>query len=101
MVRRLNIDGDGQGDLAGHGGEMRAVLVYQFQALLDQSGVDTSGAAGNAGLTAAAGPPPAWSGFRRLSVTAIDRESDSLFSLRLADPAGAPLPAALPCPASS
>lgn len=31
MVRRLNIDGDGQGDLAGHGGEMRAVLVYQLQ----------------------------------------------------------------------
>jgi ferredoxin-NADP reductase/MOSC domain-containing protein YiiM len=29
MVRRLNIDGDGQGDLAGHGGEMRAVFVYQ------------------------------------------------------------------------
>jgi ferredoxin-NADP reductase/MOSC domain-containing protein YiiM len=28
-VRRLNIDGDGQGDLGGHGGEMRAVLVYQ------------------------------------------------------------------------
>jgi MOSC domain-containing protein YiiM len=31
MVRRLNIDGDGQGDLAGHGGEQRAVLVYQVQ----------------------------------------------------------------------
>jgi ferredoxin-NADP reductase/MOSC domain-containing protein YiiM len=30
MVRRLNIDGDGQGDLAGHGGEYRAVLVYQM-----------------------------------------------------------------------
>ncbi|HEY8333241.1 MAG TPA: MOSC domain-containing protein, partial [Tardiphaga sp.] len=30
MVRRLNIDGDGQGDLAGHGGEHRAVLVYQM-----------------------------------------------------------------------
>ena len=29
-VRRLNIDGDGQGDLAGHGGEMRAVLLYQL-----------------------------------------------------------------------
>jgi ferredoxin-NADP reductase/MOSC domain-containing protein YiiM len=29
MARRLNIDGDGQGDLAGHGGERRAVLVYQ------------------------------------------------------------------------
>ena len=30
MVRRLNIDGDGQGDLAGHGGEQRAVFVYQL-----------------------------------------------------------------------
>jgi ferredoxin-NADP reductase/MOSC domain-containing protein YiiM len=30
MVRRLNIEGDGQGDLAGHGGERRAVFVYQI-----------------------------------------------------------------------
>jgi ferredoxin-NADP reductase/MOSC domain-containing protein YiiM len=30
-VRRLNLDGDGQGDLAGHGGEQRAVLVYQIE----------------------------------------------------------------------
>jgi ferredoxin-NADP reductase/MOSC domain-containing protein YiiM len=30
MVRRLNVDGDGQGDLSGHGGEHRAVLVYQM-----------------------------------------------------------------------
>src|SRR5437660_3285245 len=30
MVRRLNIDGDGQGDLAGHGGEHRAVFIYQI-----------------------------------------------------------------------
>jgi len=30
MARRLNIDGDGQGDLNGHGGEQRAVLVYQI-----------------------------------------------------------------------
>jgi ferredoxin-NADP reductase/MOSC domain-containing protein YiiM len=30
MVRRLNIDGDGQGDLNGHGGERRAVFVYQL-----------------------------------------------------------------------
>ena len=29
-VRRLNVDGDGQGDLQGHGGENRAVLVYQL-----------------------------------------------------------------------
>jgi len=31
MARRLNLDGDGQGDLAGHGGEHRAVMVYQVQ----------------------------------------------------------------------
>ncbi|MEV7043983.1 MOSC and FAD-binding oxidoreductase domain-containing protein [Amycolatopsis sp. NPDC051061] len=31
LVRRLNVDGDGQGDLGGHGGENRAVLVYQRQ----------------------------------------------------------------------
>jgi ferredoxin-NADP reductase/MOSC domain-containing protein YiiM/ferredoxin len=30
VVRRLNIEGDGQGDLEGHGGEYRAVLVYQL-----------------------------------------------------------------------
>jgi ferredoxin-NADP reductase/MOSC domain-containing protein YiiM len=29
-VRKLNIDGDGQGDLAGHGGVNRAVMVYQM-----------------------------------------------------------------------
>jgi ferredoxin-NADP reductase/MOSC domain-containing protein YiiM len=31
MARRLNIDGDGQADLGGHGGEQRAVLVYQIE----------------------------------------------------------------------
>ncbi len=31
-VRRLNVEGDGQGDLAGHGGEHRAVMVYQMDA---------------------------------------------------------------------
>ncbi len=31
MVRRLNIDGDKQADLAGHGGEQRAVFVYQME----------------------------------------------------------------------
>jgi len=30
MVRKLNIVGDAQGDLAGHGGEHRAVFVYQM-----------------------------------------------------------------------
>jgi len=31
MTRRLNVDGDGQGDLSGHGGEHRAVFVYQIE----------------------------------------------------------------------
>ena len=30
-VGRLNLDGDGQGDLAGHGGEQRAVFAYQIE----------------------------------------------------------------------
>jgi len=30
-VNRLNLEGDGQGDLAGHGGEHRAVFVYQIE----------------------------------------------------------------------
>ncbi len=33
-VGRLNLEGDGQGDLAGHGGEQRAVFVYQFESYL-------------------------------------------------------------------
>jgi ferredoxin-NADP reductase/MOSC domain-containing protein YiiM/ferredoxin len=51
--------------------------------------------AGNAGLTTAS-PPPAWAGFRRLTVTGIERESDSVISIRLEDPDGAPLPPARP-----
>ncbi len=31
MVRRINIDGDDQGDRLAHGGEQRAVLVYQLE----------------------------------------------------------------------
>ena len=31
LVRRLNVEGDGQGDLAGHGGLNRAVFVYQIE----------------------------------------------------------------------
>src|SRR6266849_106226 len=155
MARRLNIDGDGQGDLAGHGGEHRAVFVYQigsyrywqdqlgrddfefgqfgenfavqagdeivklatgpaamtvaeidallylpghprqqvlralripalsggwktsFQEILDQP-AERDGA-GNAGLTAAS-PPPAWPGFRPLTVTAIGQDSDTVRS---------------------
>jgi ferredoxin-NADP reductase/MOSC domain-containing protein YiiM/ferredoxin len=31
LARRLNLDGDGQGDLGGHGGEQRAIMVYQLK----------------------------------------------------------------------
>ena len=50
---------------------------------------------GNAGLTATS-PPPAWPGFRPLTVGGIERESDSVVSIRLEDPDNIPLPAARP-----
>jgi ferredoxin-NADP reductase/MOSC domain-containing protein YiiM/ferredoxin len=50
---------------------------------------------GNAGL-ATASPPPAWTGFRRLAVTGIESEGDSVISVRLEDPDGASVPAAQP-----
>jgi ferredoxin-NADP reductase/MOSC domain-containing protein YiiM len=59
-----------------------------FRALLD-------GGPGNSGL-AVTSPPPAWPGFRRLTVAAIERESDDIISIRFEDPDGAALPAALP-----
>ena len=52
-------------------------------------------AGGNAGLIATS-PPPAWAGFRRLKVTSIRRESNSVISIRLEDPDGGPLPPARP-----
>jgi ferredoxin-NADP reductase/ferredoxin len=61
-----------------------------FRALLD-----SEPGSGNAGL-AMTSPPPAWPGFRALNVTAITRESDTVISIRLEDPDGAPLPAARP-----
>jgi ferredoxin-NADP reductase/MOSC domain-containing protein YiiM/ferredoxin len=50
---------------------------------------------GNAGLVATS-PPPAWTGFRRLRVTGIERESTSVISIRLEASDGGPLPAARP-----
>ena len=61
-----------------------------FRAMLDEEP-----GSGNAGLVPAS-PPPAWPGFRELTVTAITPESDSTFSIRLEDGTGAPLPAARP-----
>jgi len=65
-----------------------------FAALLGQAGAP-GGAAGNAGLTAVSSPP-AWPGFRPLAVTATGRESESVVSVYLANPAGAAVRAALP-----
>jgi ferredoxin-NADP reductase/ferredoxin len=61
-----------------------------FRALLDE----TPGS-GNAGL-AETSPPPAWPGFRQLTVAAITRESESTISIRFEDPTGAALPAPRP-----
>ncbi len=72
-----------------------------FRAMTDQAGAPggTAGAAGlpagNAGLTAVS-PPPAWPGFRPLTVTEVDRESDSVVSVHLADPGGTALPSPRP-----
>ncbi|MDX3759614.1 MOSC domain-containing protein [Streptomyces mirabilis] len=64
--------------------------------LLDQSDGD-GGGSGSAGLNAAAtAPPPAWPGFRPLTVTRIQPESRTVFSLHLATMDGSALPAALP-----
>jgi len=59
-----------------------------FRALLD-----AEPGTGNPGLNVAS-PPPAWPGLRPLIVTAIEREGDSVISIRLEDGSGAPLPAA-------
>jgi ferredoxin-NADP reductase/MOSC domain-containing protein YiiM len=66
-----------------------------FQALLDR---ERSGNAmtGNPGLSAAAGPPPAWTGFRPLRISRKDRESADVTSLLLEPTDGQPLAAALP-----
>ncbi|MFJ3310017.1 MOSC domain-containing protein [Streptomyces sp. NPDC086549] len=65
-------------------------------ALLRQADLGPTGAGGNAGLTGAAAAPPAWPGFRRLTVAGVHEESRSVVSLTLAAPDGVPLPAALP-----
>jgi ferredoxin-NADP reductase/MOSC domain-containing protein YiiM len=68
---------------------------HSLRALLQQElsgGTQT----GNPGLTSAAGPPPAWAGFRPLRVSRIARESDSVFSLELVPTDNRPLAVASP-----
>jgi ferredoxin-NADP reductase len=66
-----------------------------FQALLQNASSDRP-MTGNPGLSAGAGAPPAWAGFRPLRVSRIDRESSSVVSLLLAPADGRPLVAAEP-----
>ncbi|MBM9510097.1 MOSC and FAD-binding oxidoreductase domain-containing protein [Actinacidiphila acididurans] len=67
-----------------------------MRALLDQPDGGSATGAGNAGLTGATAPPPAWPGFRPLTVTQVRPESGSVLSLTLAAPDGAALPPPLP-----
>src|SRR5689334_8954805 len=63
-----------------------------FSALLEQN----TASAGNPGLKAEVGTPPAWPGFRSLRVGRVDREADNVVSLFFEPIEGGPLPAALP-----
>jgi ferredoxin-NADP reductase/MOSC domain-containing protein YiiM/ferredoxin len=86
--------------LPGHGRQelLRALRIpalspgwqASFRALLDQEP-----GSGNTGL-AATSPPPAWLGFRPMTVTAVTHESRSVISICLAAPDGAPPPLADP-----
>jgi ferredoxin-NADP reductase/MOSC domain-containing protein YiiM/ferredoxin len=66
-----------------------------FQAILQNQKSETQ-AQGNTGLTPQSGPPPAWPGFRQLTVSRINRESASVVSLTLTPADSRPLVAALP-----
>jgi ferredoxin-NADP reductase len=66
-----------------------------FEALAAQEAGNTP-AGGNPGLSIAAGPPPAWRGFRPLRVARAERESAGVISLTLESEDGSPLPSALP-----
>ena len=67
-----------------------------FQALLQQELNEGQAVGkGNPGLSVVS-PPPAWTGFRPMRVSRIDRESNSVFSLLLVPADGESLAAALP-----
>jgi ferredoxin-NADP reductase/MOSC domain-containing protein YiiM/ferredoxin len=66
-----------------------------FEALAAQEARNIP-AAGNRGMSNAAGPPPAWPGFRPLRVARVERECAGVISLTLESEDGSPLPPALP-----
>ena len=116
MVRRLNVEGDGQGDLNGHGGERRAVFVYQMDSyrywqnqlgrndfVYGQFGEnftvdglpDTEVCIGDRYRIGSA-LFPAWRGLRPFRVSRKVRESANVISLALEPTDGQPIAAALP-----
>jgi ferredoxin-NADP reductase/MOSC domain-containing protein YiiM/ferredoxin len=62
-----------------------------LKALLEQNPSE----AGNAGLNASHGPPPAWPGFRAMRVTRLEHETANVISLYFEERDGTPLPAAI------
>ena len=66
-----------------------------FRALLEQE-LGGKPLNGNRGLTQNSGPPPAWSGFRAMRVSAIHQECKSVLSFLLTSEDGKPLAEALP-----
>lgn len=64
-----------------------------LQSLAEQN---ATASVGNVGLTGASNPPPAWTGFRPLRVSAVHEESSAVRSVSLSDPDGAALPEWLP-----
>jgi ferredoxin-NADP reductase len=66
-----------------------------FRALLERPQAGEA-MTGNPGLAPAAGPRPAWTGFRALRVSRKNRESGTVTSLMLEPTDGQPLQAALP-----
>jgi ferredoxin-NADP reductase len=66
-----------------------------LEALIAQETGDAQ-ASGNRGLSHAAGPPPAWNGFRTLRAAQVERESAGVISLTLESQDGSRLPPALP-----
>lgn len=95
-VGQLNVDGDLQADLVGHGGPHRAVLVYQAESYRYWEGelgrvLPGTGVFGAAGRSA-----PAWPGLRPFTVRARTTESSDIASFELVPQDAAPLPAHLP-----
>jgi ferredoxin-NADP reductase len=68
---------------------------HSFEALLTQER-EGGATTGNAGLTAAPSPPPAWRGFRPLRVSHKVRESGDVISLALEPTDGQPIAPTLP-----